>query len=238
MATLSPGFIDIRDSYPLEFNALISARRTSQLAHDHAIREHILDVATELFAVYGYTATPVRRIAAQIGRTSASLYNHFACKEDILYSIVVRTRVALFDHECLQFSVGMHQDDVIAHVLRHAIEFVVDKPSATSVSTLAEPYLASDRRALLEGTRRHRLNWFADTLSLSQCSERSSSVRSPLLLASMLRAYVVSLAQFVLPATDFPEADVAELALNSCLSILGLEGPDDGRGGLSDLRCH
>lgn len=229
MATLSPTFIDIRDSYPLEFNALISARRTSQFAHDHTIRERILDAATELFDEYGYNETSVRQIAAQLGWTSASLYNHFLCKEDVLYGIIMRTRVDLFDYECSRFAVDIEQADAVVQMLRNILEFVVDDPAAISVSTLGEPYLSPDRRALLESTRRHRVNWFADVLTRGQRTDHSSTVRHPVLLASMLRAYVVSLAQFVLPATEFPEGDVAELALDSCLSILGIEHPDDDR---------
>jgi len=226
MAALSPRFVDIQDSYPSEFDALISARRTSLLAHDHAARERILDEATELFDQQGYMATSVRRIAAQLGWTSASLYNHFASKEDVLYGIVVRARVELFERECFKFPVDVRPKAVVAGLLRHSIEFVVDNPAAISVSTRGEPHLSPDRRALLDRIRRHRLTWFADILTRGDCSGRSSRVGHPLLLATMLRANVISLAQLVLPATDFPECDVAETALKSCLSILRIDGTD------------
>ena len=229
MAALSPTFVDIRDSYPSGFDALISARRTSQSAHDHAACERILDAATELFDQLGYMATSVRQIAAQLGWTSASLYSHFACKEDVLYGIVVRTRVNLFDHECSHFPMDVDRSDVVVAALRHIIEFVVDDPAAVSVSTLGEPCLSSARQMLLQQTRRHRLNWLADILTRGQRTDHSSTDRHPLLLATIVRANILSLAQFVLPATDFPECDVADVALHSCLSILRIEDTDDGR---------
>lgn len=229
MATLSPRFIDIRDSYPPDFDALISARRTSQLAHDDAVRERILDAATELFDQQGYISTSVRQIAAQLGCPSAILYNHFAHKEDILYSIVVRTRVELFDHECLHSPVGLDPADAVVEVLRRMVDFVVDHPAAVSVSILSHPHLSPGRRTLLESARRHRLNWFADIIAHGQRGEREPLNRHPLLLASMVRAYINSLAQFVLPASDFPEGDVGDLSLNACLSIVRLHRIDDDR---------
>ena len=129
MAALSPTFVDIRDSYPSEFDALILARRTSQSAHDHAVRERILDEATELFDQQGYMSTSVRQIAAQLGSTSASLYNHFASKEDVLYGIVVRARVALFEHECSKFPMDVRPKAVVVGLLRHSIRVCCRSPS-------------------------------------------------------------------------------------------------------------
>ena len=48
------------------------------------------------------TPGPTNRRLSSVA-TSASLYSHFACKEDVLYGIVVRTRVNLFDRECSHF---------------------------------------------------------------------------------------------------------------------------------------
>lgn len=227
MAALSPTFVDIRDSYPSEFDALISARRTSQFARDHAVRERVLDAGTELFDQQGYMSTSVRQIAAQLGWTSASLYNHFASKEDVLYGIVVRTRVALFQHECSQLPMDVRPKAVVVGLLRHSIQFVVDHPAAISVSTLAEPHLSPDRRATLDQIRRHRLDWFAGLLTRCGCRNPSPTIAHPLLLATMLRANVISLAQLILPAAEFPARDVADTVLNSCLSILRIRVTND-----------
>lgn len=51
----------------------------------------IIDVATELFYQKGYHGTTMREIAARVGIKAASVYNHFASKEDILFEITFGT---------------------------------------------------------------------------------------------------------------------------------------------------
>lgn len=47
-------------------------------------KQEILNAALELFSVNGYEATSTARIAEAVGIRKASLYNHFASKQDIL----------------------------------------------------------------------------------------------------------------------------------------------------------
>ena len=49
-------------------------------------------VALELFTVQGYEATSLREIAERLGINKASLYHHFASKEDILRSLFAERR--------------------------------------------------------------------------------------------------------------------------------------------------
>lgn len=51
-------------------------------------RERILDIAQELFARQGYTATSITDIARGLGTTSAALYYHFPSKAAILDALV------------------------------------------------------------------------------------------------------------------------------------------------------
>ena len=54
-------------------------------------REEILDAAAELFTTYGYANTSTRRIADAVGVRQASLYHHFATKDDILDALLAGT---------------------------------------------------------------------------------------------------------------------------------------------------
>jgi AcrR family transcriptional regulator len=54
-------------------------------------REEILDAAAELFTSLGYASTSTRRIAAAVGVRQASLYHHFATKDDILDALLADT---------------------------------------------------------------------------------------------------------------------------------------------------
>jgi AcrR family transcriptional regulator len=54
-------------------------------------REEILDAAAELFTNLGYASTSTRRIADAVGVRQASLYHHFATKDDILDALLSGT---------------------------------------------------------------------------------------------------------------------------------------------------
>ena len=54
-------------------------------------REQILDAAAELFTHLGYASTSTRRIADAVGVRQASLYHHFATKDDILDALLSGT---------------------------------------------------------------------------------------------------------------------------------------------------
>src|ERR1700676_5369653 len=62
------------------------SRRPSKTA-----REEILDAAAELFTSLGYASTSTRRIADAVGIRQASLYHHFATKDDILDALLADT---------------------------------------------------------------------------------------------------------------------------------------------------
>ena len=51
-------------------------------------KQKILNSSTHLFAMKGYTETTIREIAADIGMTEASIYNHFPSKNAILERIL------------------------------------------------------------------------------------------------------------------------------------------------------
>ncbi|QEN13791.1 TetR/AcrR family transcriptional regulator [Mycobacterium sp. ELW1] len=65
---------------------LEQARRPGNTA-----REEILDAAAELFTTIGYAGTSTRRIADAVGIRQASLYHHFATKDDILDALLAGT---------------------------------------------------------------------------------------------------------------------------------------------------
>ena len=51
-------------------------------------REDILAISARLFAEHGFDRTTMRQIAAETGIQAASLYHHFATKDDILHGLV------------------------------------------------------------------------------------------------------------------------------------------------------
>ena len=53
-------------------------------------RNRILDAAFGLFSEKGFTATSMRDIADAVGIKAASLYNHFAGKQELFDALIAR----------------------------------------------------------------------------------------------------------------------------------------------------
>ena len=51
-------------------------------------KEQIIETALDLFSVYGYEATSISQIADAVGIRKASLYSHFANKQEILDTVI------------------------------------------------------------------------------------------------------------------------------------------------------
>ncbi|MEO0390835.1 MAG: TetR/AcrR family transcriptional regulator [Pseudomonadota bacterium] len=61
---------------------------TNQSEKGGSRRDEITDTATALFVENGYSATSMNKVAVAAGITKASLYHHFASKEDLFIACV------------------------------------------------------------------------------------------------------------------------------------------------------
>jgi AcrR family transcriptional regulator len=62
------------------------------------MRETLLQLATRSFATQGYTATTMRAIADQAGIEAASIYYHFASKEELVEVVVANGARSIVRH--------------------------------------------------------------------------------------------------------------------------------------------
>ena len=61
-------------------------------------REEILEAALDMFSVNGYEATSISQLADAVGIRKASLYSHFAGKQEILDTVVETVLKGYADH--------------------------------------------------------------------------------------------------------------------------------------------
>lgn len=106
-------------------------------------KQDILEAALDLFSVQGYEATSISQIADAVGIRKASLYSHFAGKQDILDSLVQSVLVeynkhsvfARADWDNLAFTENMQDttpDTALQTILGH-IRFILHDPHVSRV---------------------------------------------------------------------------------------------------------
>lgn len=66
-------------------------RLTKQRRPGGTAQAEILDAAAELFTTRGFSSTSTRQIAEVVGMRQASLYHHFATKDDLLVALLEKT---------------------------------------------------------------------------------------------------------------------------------------------------
>ncbi|MCL1866326.1 MAG: TetR/AcrR family transcriptional regulator [Oscillospiraceae bacterium] len=68
----------------------MSVREIPTIIHDKETQNRILDSATRLFAVRGFTTVSMNDIADDVGIKAASIYHHYKSKEAILKDVLYR----------------------------------------------------------------------------------------------------------------------------------------------------
>jgi AcrR family transcriptional regulator len=68
----------------------MSEHRDRRIDRGRATRDHLIAVATELFAVRGYEGTSIEAVLDQAGVSRGSLYHHFDSKERLFEAVVER----------------------------------------------------------------------------------------------------------------------------------------------------
>ena len=102
-------------------------------------REEILEAALDLFAVNGYEATSISQLADAVGIRKASLYSHFANKQDILDTVVetvlkgyadqsIFVRADWNDPEFTKDKSGMTAEDV-AKLVQGQMRYILHDPN-------------------------------------------------------------------------------------------------------------
>ena len=94
-------------------------------------RDAILDVAYECFAAYGYGATSMSTIAAQLGGSKGTLYNYFKSKEELFDAFVRRACSRLRDSLEAAPSDGELRDRLV-HMARDFLDHLLS-PEAIAI---------------------------------------------------------------------------------------------------------
>lgn len=150
-------------------------------------RQRILDVARDLFAVEGYEAVTMRRIAEKVEYSPAALYLHFADKDELFRALCVNDFAALGAHLVklehvadpvvrLRRLFGAYLDFAIERPNQYRLLFMAPRPAGTLPLAEDDPAPALDAYGHLRDT-------LAEALAAGRLRE---GLRDPDLLAQAL----------------------------------------------------
>lgn len=118
-------------------------------------RDEIVAAAARFFAEQGYHTVGMREIADAVGIKGASLYNHFASKEEILYAIALKmTRDPQEQHLPLLDASGSPTERLVALVEAH-VRNLADNRVEHLVSLRELPALTPEHHAKVTDYRKY-----------------------------------------------------------------------------------
>jgi AcrR family transcriptional regulator len=106
-------------------------------------REQILSVSAGLFARYGIAGTTMRVIADGCSIKAASLYHHFASKDEIVAAIMIRSSASIVARHDEIRAAGLPARERVEALLRATLENFRDFPEAARMFYENPGYVAA-----------------------------------------------------------------------------------------------
>lgn len=98
---------------------------------NRSTRQKILDAALDLFSTQGFEATSVSQIADRVGIRKASMYSHFASKQEILESLMQET-MKHYERHTIFFDSRIADQDLnvksITEIIVGQIRYIIHEP--------------------------------------------------------------------------------------------------------------
>jgi len=192
-------------------------RVSPQRAGDLAPRDQVLDAAAALFAEHGYAGTSTRAIAERVGIRQASLYYHFAGKDEILLELLeisVRPSLAFVD------ALLAHDD---ASAALHALVLIDVHTLLATPHNIGTLYLAHEvQQPRFDSFRAHR----AELQSAYATLAGAHGGDAPFLGAACMQLVEMVI---TLRRDGEPDPEVATSIAHACLRLLGLDDAERER---------
>jgi AcrR family transcriptional regulator len=183
-------------------------------------KEQILDAAAALFVEHGFTATSTRMIAERVGIRQASLYYHYAGKDDILVELLSSSVRPSLDRIRALLA---HADGATALYAAVLVDVQTLAEAAHNIGTLyLLPEVQSNRYDTFRAERAELQALYA-RLGASAATPDVRRAVPPHLLGELL-IQLVEVTIHIRRARDLDTRD-AESVAEAGLRICGLQGP-------------
>lgn len=187
-------------------------------------RDEIRDAAAELFTTRGYTNTSTRMIADAVGMRQASLYHHFANKDDLLDSLLSGTV-----DEPLAVGRAVRESDAAAVEKMYALAWFDADQLCRSRWNLGALYLLPELRDERFATfRAHRyalMDLYAEIAASTMSDLGADALPGTEQLPFRLVESVVNTRADTEYGQTPDPAEYASIVAESAIRILGFTGP-------------
>lgn len=118
----------------------------------------VRNIALTLFAEQGYQSVSLRKLASALGIQAGSLYNHIACKQDLLFELIDEHDSDLLDAlETSVLSNAKPLEKLLAYIQAH-IDFNVGHAQRRSIAQLEFRNLSPSQQRVILTTRQMQTN--------------------------------------------------------------------------------
>lgn len=118
----------------------------------------VRNIALTLFAEQGYQSVSLRKLASALGIQAGSLYNHIACKQDLLFELIDEHESDLLDAlETSVLSNAKPLEKLLAYIRAH-IDFNVGHAHRRSIAQLEFRNLSPSQQRVILTTRQMQTN--------------------------------------------------------------------------------
>jgi AcrR family transcriptional regulator len=134
------------------------------LSSEPGTEQRILEAATRLFSEKGYHGTSMREVAAAVGIRAASLYNHYAGKEDLLVRIATGVMEELLAGGREAIAVHEHPADRLRALIRWNVTYHAERRFRARVADEQLHAIGPERREAVLAVRDAYTRLFKDVL--------------------------------------------------------------------------
>ncbi len=134
-------------------------------AKDHeSKRQHILDVAAEVFAREGIARASMNEVARACGISKANIYHYYASKDDLIFDILDTYLSQLRDWLCGTELDGQSPTERLHTLTREFLLAYEGMDNEHKIQSEGLPLLASDKQDILKGYQRDLVGLVSETL--------------------------------------------------------------------------
>jgi AcrR family transcriptional regulator len=191
-------------------------------------RGRILEAALGLFAEWGYHGASIRTIGAAAGINSATMYSHFASKEEVLRELVLIGHTELFNRLTASVEALTAPTDRLRALVRAQVLAHTDYPLLAVVTNSELHVLSPAAAAASVQLRSACVRLVLDALEDGQ-RDGSFDVADVALLTQAIAGMGVRVGNWFGPDQPYSREDVADGYADYALRMAGASGAARGR---------